>query len=312
MPWLLTSPGRRSPRLRREVYLHPDDQVSRIQHLGVLAHHAVEGVAVLQPVVVVGHAGQVLGGAGAHAPLLGPRHVEAGGEGVVGGVGGGGGAGVGGGGEAVLVGGGGQGLRGHVGRAAAAAAGARAAAAPLLLGLHPPVLEPDLDLALGQAQAGGQLEAARAAEVAVVVVLLLQLHQLPRLEGGAGPLARQRAVRVRLRGRGRGGGRAVLGVGRGLHLRRGAGQRHPGVHRHGGGLLLLAGAVLAHVLVVVHVVLPRPVLRPRVPRPRPHAVLLTAGVGHGVLGAGVLLLAGAHVQGASGDGHGVTALCWYW
>ena len=52
----------------------------------------------------------------------------------------------------------------------------------LLLELHPPVLEPDLDLALGEAQAVGDLDAAPPGQVAVVVELLLQLQGLvPRV-----------------------------------------------------------------------------------------------------------------------------------
>ena len=52
----------------------------------------------------------------------------------------------------------------------------------LLLGLHPPVLEPDLDLPLGEAQAVGDLDAAPPGQVAVVVELLLQLQGLvPRV-----------------------------------------------------------------------------------------------------------------------------------
>ena len=48
----------------------------------------------------------------------------------------------------------------------------------LLLGLHPPVLEPDLDLALGEPEAVGDLDAAPPGEVAVVVELLLKLEGL--------------------------------------------------------------------------------------------------------------------------------------
>lgn len=48
----------------------------------------------------------------------------------------------------------------------------------LLLMLHPAVLEPDLDLSLGQLEHAGHLDAARAAQVAVEEELLLQLHQL--------------------------------------------------------------------------------------------------------------------------------------
>ncbi len=70
-----------------------------------------------------------------------------------------------------------------------AAAAADAAAAVLLLGLHAPILKPDLDLPLGEAEAGGQLQPPRPTQVAVVVVLLLQLHQLPGPELGPRPLS---------------------------------------------------------------------------------------------------------------------------
>ena len=105
--------------------------------------------------------------------------MEAGGEGVVGGVSGGGGAGVGGGGE-VIRGGHGGGLRGQVVRGGGGRGTHRAA--PLLLGLHPPVLEPDLDLSLGQPEAVGQLHAARSApllsstrtlETAIIIIIII-------------------------------------------------------------------------------------------------------------------------------------------
>ncbi len=79
------------------------------------------------------------------------------------------------------------------------AAAAADAAAVLFLGLHAPILKPDLDLSLGEAEAGGQLEPARPTQVAVVVVLLLQLHQLPGPELGPRPL---RADGGRRRGQG--------------------------------------------------------------------------------------------------------------
>jgi len=47
-----------------------------------------------------------------------------------------------------------------------------------LLLLHAAVLEPDLDLRLVEAERGGDLDAARARQVAVEVELLLQLGQL--------------------------------------------------------------------------------------------------------------------------------------
>lgn len=64
----------------------------------------------------------------------------------------------------------------------------------LLLELHPAILEPDLDLALGQQQIMRDLDAAPPGQVPVVVELLLQLE---RLEAGVrGPLALRLAHRV--------------------------------------------------------------------------------------------------------------------
>lgn len=48
----------------------------------------------------------------------------------------------------------------------------------LLLPLHAPVLEPDLDVALGEAQGQRQLHAPRSRNVAVEQELLLELQQL--------------------------------------------------------------------------------------------------------------------------------------
>ena len=48
----------------------------------------------------------------------------------------------------------------------------------LLLELHPPVLEPDLDLALGQAERVGDLYAPPPGEIMVKMELLLQLQGL--------------------------------------------------------------------------------------------------------------------------------------
>ena len=48
----------------------------------------------------------------------------------------------------------------------------------LFLPLHPPVLEPDLDVALGEVEAGGQLVPAGSGDVPVEEKLLLQLQQL--------------------------------------------------------------------------------------------------------------------------------------
>ncbi len=48
----------------------------------------------------------------------------------------------------------------------------------LFLPLHAPILEPDLDLALGQTQGVGDLDAPPASQVAVEVELLLELQGL--------------------------------------------------------------------------------------------------------------------------------------
>ena len=58
----------------------------------------------------------------------------------------------------------------------------------LLLPLHPPVLEPDLDLAFRQAQSVGDLDPASPGQVPVKVELLLQLEGLVPGVGGALPL----------------------------------------------------------------------------------------------------------------------------
>ena len=55
----------------------------------------------------------------------------------------------------------------------------------VLLPLHAPVLEPDLDLALRQAQAVRDLDASPARQVAVEVELFLQLEDLVARVGGA-------------------------------------------------------------------------------------------------------------------------------
>ena len=59
----------------------------------------------------------------------------------------------------------------------------------LLLVLHAPVLEPDLDLALAQGQVVGDLDAPAPGEVLVEVELLLQLQGLVPRVGLPGPLA---------------------------------------------------------------------------------------------------------------------------
>ena len=147
----------------------------------VLLHHAGE-VPVADPVVIVGQVGPVI-------LLDHGGHVKR----VVGRLDGRGRARLGGGGEV----GGGGGHAGHLvvgGRVAGVAAAGAVPSAALLLGLHPPVLEPDLDLSLSQTQSGGQFQPPGTAEVSVVVIFLLQLHQLPGLEGGAGSLGGQAGV----------------------------------------------------------------------------------------------------------------------
>ena len=67
-------------------------------------------------------------------------------------------------------------------------AGAQAFRLLVLLVLHASVLEPDLDLPLGQVEQVGHLHAPGPAQVAVEVELLLQLHQLSTGVGGARPL----------------------------------------------------------------------------------------------------------------------------
>ena len=62
----------------------------------------------------------------------------------------------------------------------------------ILLGLHASVLEPNLDLTVGQPQSLRDLDAALPGQVLVGVELLLQLQ---RLETGVG-LARALAIRV--------------------------------------------------------------------------------------------------------------------
>ena len=60
----------------------------------------------------------------------------------------------------------------------------------VLLVLHAPVLEPDLDLPLGEVQQVGHLHAAWPAQVAVEVEFLFQLHQLCTCVRRAHPLGR--------------------------------------------------------------------------------------------------------------------------
>ena len=58
----------------------------------------------------------------------------------------------------------------------------------VLLPLHPPVLEPDFDLALGEVECVGDLNPAPACEVAVEVELFLQLQRLVSGVRRTGPL----------------------------------------------------------------------------------------------------------------------------
>ena len=62
----------------------------------------------------------------------------------------------------------------------------------LSLVLHAPVLEPDLDLPLGEVEAGGDLDAARPAQVLVEVKLLLELEKLG--VGVGGPKSSREAI----------------------------------------------------------------------------------------------------------------------
>ena len=59
----------------------------------------------------------------------------------------------------------------------------------VLLPLHPPVLEPDFDLALGERQLVRDLDAPAPRQVAVVVELLLQLERLVARVGRSRPFA---------------------------------------------------------------------------------------------------------------------------
>jgi hypothetical protein len=84
----------------------------------------------------------------------------------------------------------------------------RAAQLVLLLRLHPPVLEPDLDLSLAEAEVVRDLYPASPRQVTVEVELLLQLEGLVARVGLPGPL--------------RTGGRRHLSWGRGEERGRGA------------------------------------------------------------------------------------------
>lgn len=68
----------------------------------------------------------------------------------------------------------------------------------LLLPLRPPVLEPDLHLRLGEAEAEGEVEALADAQVAGGLELVLQGHQLLVGEGGPGPARFARVLRLRV------------------------------------------------------------------------------------------------------------------
>ncbi len=60
----------------------------------------------------------------------------------------------------------------------------------------------NLDLALGELEQGGELDAPRPAQVAREVELLLELDELGARVGGAGALRRRGTVVLRRRGRG--------------------------------------------------------------------------------------------------------------
>lgn len=57
----------------------------------------------------------------------------------------------------------------------------------VLFVFHPPVLKPDLDLALGQIQQIGHFHSPRATKIAIKVKLLLQLHKLRAGVSGSDP-----------------------------------------------------------------------------------------------------------------------------
>ena len=67
--------------------------------------------------------------------------------------------------------------------------GGRVRQTVVLLPLHAPVLEPDLDLSLGEAQLVCHLDAPTPGEVAVVVKLLFQFQRLVSRVGGPCPLS---------------------------------------------------------------------------------------------------------------------------
>ena len=62
------------------------------------------------------------------------------------------------------------------------------AALLVLFHLHASILEPDLDLTLGEVQHGGELDAARSTQVAREVELLLELDELRARVGRASAL----------------------------------------------------------------------------------------------------------------------------
>lgn len=118
--------------------------------------------------------------------------------------------------------------------------------------LHAPILEPDLDLALGQAERVGNLHPPASRQVAIVVKLLLQFQDLLASVGGPGALGLPAGVigvyRAHVnfahpgvddglfaRGVGRAGMQGVLGAGR----RRGTAADHlaalPGLREEGPG-----------------------------------------------------------------------------
>ena len=83
-----------------------------------------------------------------------------------------------------------HGLRGAAGGRGAPRRRGQALGLLVLLVFHAPVLEPDLDLPLGEVQQVGHLHAAWPAQVAVEVEFLFQLHQLCTCVRRAHPLGR--------------------------------------------------------------------------------------------------------------------------
>lgn len=89
--------------------------------------------------------------------------------------------------------------------------GVRALHPLVLLLLHPPVLEPDLDLPLVEVEQAGHLHPPLFAQVAAEVELLLELHQLRARVRGARSLGGRGRARTPLADGAVCGDRAVLG-----------------------------------------------------------------------------------------------------